>query len=63
MAKLKAARATDVVPSAVPEPDVAADLDGLAAASAASSCSCIRGTYVRTCVRTCAATLTYAYTY
>jgi hypothetical protein len=46
MAKLKAARATDV-PSAMPEPDIAADLDGLAAASAASSCSCIRGTYVR----------------
>lgn len=42
MAKLKAARATDV-PSAMPEPDIAADLDGLAAASAASSCSCIRG--------------------
>ena len=54
MAKLKAARATDVVPPAMPEPDIAADLDGLAA-SAASSRSCIRGT--------CAATLTYAYTY
>ena len=43
MAMLKAARATDVVPPAMPEPDIAADLDGLAA-SAASSCSCIRGT-------------------
>ncbi|XP_066346274.1 glycerophosphodiester phosphodiesterase GDPD2-like isoform X2 [Miscanthus floridulus] len=40
MDKLKAARATDV-PSAMPERDIAADLDGLAA-SAASSRSCIR---------------------
>ena len=43
MAKLKAARATDVVPPAMPEPDIAADLVGLAATTA-SSCSCIRGT-------------------
>ncbi|EES10654.1 glycerophosphodiester phosphodiesterase GDPD1, chloroplastic [Sorghum bicolor] len=40
MAKLKAARATDVPSALPPEPDIAADLDGLAAA--ASSCSCIR---------------------